>query len=61
MLEDLNEIHHLLIVFQAIYEWNYQEIMWHNRYHVQNVVKYRKIWNVKNTNLINKFEDVDHN
>jgi hypothetical protein len=43
MLEDLNEIHHLLIVFQAIYEWNYQEIMWHNRYHVQNVVKYRKI------------------
>jgi hypothetical protein len=61
IFEDLNEIHHLLIVCQAIYELNYQEIMSHNQYHVQNVVKYRKILNVKNMNLINMFEDVDHN
>jgi hypothetical protein len=61
MHKDLNEIHHWLTVYQAIYEWNSQKIMWHSQYHVQNVVKCRKILNVKNRNLINRFEDVDHN
>jgi hypothetical protein len=35
--------------------------MLHNQYHIPNVVKYKKILNVKNMNLINMFEDVDHN
>jgi hypothetical protein len=60
MREDLNEIHRLLIECQAIYELNLREITSHNQYHVQNVVMYRKILNVKNMNLINMFEDVDH-
>jgi len=61
MYMDLNEIRHLLTEHQAIYELNYQEIMLHNQYHVQNVVKYKKRLNVKNMNLINMSEDVDHN